>query len=1007
MAGNNYNVGGKLVISSQEAMTLPKLATAPASPVIGDIYFDTTLNGVQIYRSGTWQSVAIGSVAIIGQALNNDNVIVGDVSNLSAAVDTNAVGDILAHSVNGLTIKALAITNTNISATANIDLTKLAPTTVDSALVSNASGIISPSAVTAVELEYLSGVTSSVQTQITDRTTVVQAQDTIGGILANSTKVSLAYVANTSITADIIANSLMNVDINASAAIDYSKLAALTLGRALQSNVTTGYIEASAITNAELGYLSGVTSAVQTQIDGKLSLAGGTMTGKTLYGFEGDHIQMSQDPSPFRQGSWSNAFGALYVLLGDFAMNYWTHNVAINPATGDFLGRDDFDSCVLWVFTESGLIDIYNAPSDAAGTLPVFTKVSSQNANTGTLTTSLVGHASLDLALTGGTMSGSIAMGASKITGLAAGTTAGDAIRYEQAILASGVNAFTATQSMGGFKLTSLADGTVAGDAVNYSQLTAATSGFNPVNPITDINLVDDTLSAPPTGVLNETYLVGSTATGAWTGLEGRLLTYNGTTWIDVLGRVIAINDRIGVTFTVGTAAGGLTGFHNKIVTVTDATPGSYTYDSTYIPANNDLVRVNGTSSLDFNHTYTYSNSLVQWVEIAVSQNITPGAGLSASGTIWNINYDNTTLGLTTNILEVKAGGISNSHINTSAAIAYSKLNLATSIVDADINASAAIAYSKLALTNSIIAADLTASSVSATKLATITDGITLDQLGIASALQIKALGITNSHISASAAIAYSKLALTGAILNADLAGSIAYNKLSLGTSIVNSDISLTAAIAVSKLAALTTSKAVVTDASGFLATSAATSTELGYLSGVTSGIQSQINALSSGGANVSLSNLSTVAINSSLIPAVDNTISLGTASARYIDGFLDNSIDIGSTAVARLVLAKPVVTTLSANVIAFSNILTLFNSAAQKSTELLYEVTDGIEVRTGVIFVTTNGVTVGWSNSSVETAAISALEFQVVYDVGLIVLQYKGTGANVCTLKVVQRSII
>ena len=38
---------------------------------------------------------------------------------------------------------------------------------------------------------------------------------------------------------------------------------------------------------------------------------------------------------------------------------------------------------------------------------------------------------------------------------------------------------------------------------------------------------------------------------------------------------------------------------------------------------------------------------------------------------------------------------------------------------------------------------------------------------------------IVNADISASAAIAYSKLALTGAILNADLAGSIALSKLS------------------------------------------------------------------------------------------------------------------------------------------------------------------------------------------------------------------------------------
>lgn len=40
--------------------------------------------------------------------------------------------------------------------------------------------------------------------------------------------------------------------------------------------------------------------------------------------------------------------------------------------------------------------------------------------------------------------------------------------------------------------------------------------------------------------------------------------------------------------------------------------------------------------------------------------------------------------------------------------------------------------------------------------------------------------GLTNTEISASAAIAYSKLNLTGAILNADLAGSIALSKLSI-----------------------------------------------------------------------------------------------------------------------------------------------------------------------------------------------------------------------------------
>lgn len=58
---------------------------------------------------------------------------------------------------------------------------------------------------------------------------------------------------------------------------------------------------------------------------------------------------------------------------------------------------------------------------------------------------------------------------------------------------------------------------------------------------------------------------------------------------------------------------------------------------------------------------------------------------------------------------------------------------------------------------------------------------------------------IVNADVSGSAAIAYSKLALTGAILNADLAGSIAYSKLALTGAILNAD--LAGSIALSKLA--------------------------------------------------------------------------------------------------------------------------------------------------------------------------------------------------------------
>jgi hypothetical protein len=61
-------------------------------------------------------------------------------------------------------------------------------------------------------------------------------------------------------------------------------------------------------------------------------------------------------------------------------------------------------------------------------------------------------------------------------------------------------------------------------------------------------------------------------------------------------------------------------------------------------------------------------------------------------------------------------------------------------------------------------------------------------------------------------------------------------------TNIENADIKAAAAIAVNKLAALTANRAVITDGSGFASASAVTNTEVGYLTGVTSAIQTQMN---------------------------------------------------------------------------------------------------------------------------------------------------------------------
>ena len=71
-------------------------------------------------------------------------------------------------------------------------------------------------------------------------------------------------------------------------------------------------------------------------------------------------------------------------------------------------------------------------------------------------------------------LASALAVNGQKITGLAAGTAAGNAVRYEQAILADGTNAFSADQSMGSHKLTNVTDpsSTTSQDAATANWVT-------------------------------------------------------------------------------------------------------------------------------------------------------------------------------------------------------------------------------------------------------------------------------------------------------------------------------------------------------------------------------------------------------------------------------------------------------------------------------------------------------------------------------------------------------
>lgn len=186
----------------------------------------------------------------------------------------------------------------------------------------------------------------------------------------------------------------------------------------------------------------------------------------------------------------------------------------------------------------------------------------------------------------------------------------------------------------------------------------------------------------------------------------------------------------------------------------------------------------------------------------------------------WNVLLNNNSVG--TNIggftasraIVSDSGGFLAAATTTSTEIGY--VNGVTSAIQTQINTKTT---NPMTTTGDVIYASNTASPATPARL-----GVGTTSYALLSTGTLPAWGqIVNASVDNAAAIAYSKLNLTGGIVNADVNAS--------------------AAIAVSKLAALTVSRAVVTNASGFVSAATTTATEIGYVNGVTSAIQTQLDA--------------------------------------------------------------------------------------------------------------------------------------------------------------------
>jgi len=318
---------GSLVFATSPTLVTPTLGVATA----------TSINGTTIPSSATLiKSSDTGTVT--------NTMLAGSIA--AAKITGTAVTAADTGTVTSTMIADGTILNADINTAAAIASTKISGTAVTQADVGTVTGTMIASG-TIVDADIASGAA-------------------IGATKISGTAVTLSDTG--SVTSTMIADgTIVNADINASAAIDWTKIA-----------------PSSTVSATELGYLDGVTSAIQTQIDSKLA----TATASSTY-------------APIASPTFTGVPAAPTATAG---------TSTTQVATTAFVGTA-----------------VSNLVASAPAALDTLNELATALGNDASFSTTVTNSIAAKLPLAGGTMTGAIAMGTNKITGLGTPTVSTDA----------------------------------------------------------------------------------------------------------------------------------------------------------------------------------------------------------------------------------------------------------------------------------------------------------------------------------------------------------------------------------------------------------------------------------------------------------------------------------------------------------------------------------------------------------------------------------------------------
>jgi hypothetical protein len=480
---------------------------ATTSAQLASVISDETGTGSLVFNTNP--TIVTPTIASFTNATHNHTNAAGGGTLTSAAVSdfTEATEDVVGAMVSGNTESGISVTYDDATGKLNFDVNdpviSIDGDIAGSATMTNLGNVTINTGITAgvIVNADISGVAAIAASKIAG-TAVTQA-DT-GTV--TSTMIADGTIVNADINASAqvaygklnLTNSITNADINASAAIDWSKIA-----------------PSSTVSTTELGYLDGVTSAIQTQLDSKLA----TSTAASTY---------APLASPALTG---------VPTAPTAAANTNTTQIATTA------------------YVQTEINDLIAA---APGALDTLNELASALGNDASFSTTVTNSLATKLNLSGGTMTGAIAMGTNKITGMGDPTSAQDAATkyYVDNVTVAPSNLTGPITSVG--NVTSVAAQTGTGSTFVMQTSPTLTTPNIGVATATSINgttipssktlvATDSTQYVVPSQTGNSgKYLTTDGTTSSWgtvnalpsqTGNSGKYLTTNGTTasWASIV----------------------------------------------------------------------------------------------------------------------------------------------------------------------------------------------------------------------------------------------------------------------------------------------------------------------------------------------------------------------------------------------------------------------------------------------------------------------------------------